>query len=180
MLMVHATTDLGNIHSQLTHTPATLRSLVGDLSADALAYREAEGTWNATEVLYHLIDGEIHDWMPRVRIIMSDGPDKRFTPFDREGGLKRYAGWPAAAALTELDRRRRESLAALAALGLQPADLNRHGIHPEFGPVTLEQLLMCWVTHDLAHVAQIARVLVRDFGERIGPLTKYFSLLRDR
>ena len=52
--------------------------------------------------------------------------------------------------------------------------------HPEFGRVTLEQLLVCWVTHDLAHVAQIARVLVRHFGERIGPWTKYFSLLRDR
>jgi len=178
--MVQTTTDLEAIVSRLTHTPATLRSLVGDLSPDALEYRETEGTWNATEVLYHLIDGEIHDWIPRVRIIMSDGPDKRFTPFDREGGLKRYGSWPAAAALTEFERRRAESLAALAALRLEPADFSRQGIHPEFGRVTLEQLLVCWVTHDLAHVAQIARVLVRHFGERIGPWTKYFSLLRDR
>ena len=178
--MEQTTNDLEEIVSRLAHAPATLRSLVSDLSTDALAYREAEGTWTATEVLYHLIDGEIHDWIPRVRIIMSNGPDKRFTPFDREGGLKRYGSWPAAAALTEFERRRGESLAALAAFRLQAADLNRQGIHPEFGSVTLEQLLMCWVTHDLAHVAQIARVLVRHFGKRIGPWTKYFSLLSDR
>ena len=178
--MVHTATDLGNIHTQLTHTPATLRSMMADLSTDALGYREAEGAWTATEVLYHLIDGEIHDWIPRVRIILSEATDKAFTPFDREGGLKRYSGWSAAAALDEFDRRRRESLAALAGFRLQPADLPRQGIHPEFGPVTLEQLLACWVTHDFAHVAQIARVLVRHFGERLGPWTKYFSLLRDR
>jgi hypothetical protein len=45
-------------------------------------------------------------------------------------------------------------------------------------PVTLGQLLACWVTHDLAHVTQIARVLVRYVGRDVGPWRAYFSLLR--
>jgi hypothetical protein len=51
-------------------------------------------------------------------------------------------------------------------------------MHPELGAVTLRQLLACWVTHDLAHVAQISRVLVRYFGREVGPWRAYFSLLR--
>jgi hypothetical protein len=170
-------TDLDRLHARLSQTPAVLRGLLTDAPADALAFREAPRTWTPLEVLFHVMDGEIDDWMPRVRVIMSDAADKRFAPFDREAGMRRYAGWTAAAALDEFDRLRRESLDALAALHLAPADLARTGIHPEFGRVTLDQLLACWVTHDLAHVAQIARVMVRYQGPAVGPWSKYFSLL---
>jgi len=44
--------------------------------------------------------------------------------------------------------------------------------------VTLEQLLACWATHDMAHVSQISRVLTRAFGRDVGPWRKYFSLLQ--
>lgn len=58
-----------------------------------------------------------------------------------------------------------------------PDVLAREGRHPEFGAVTLEQLLATWVTHDHAHLAQIARVLTRHYGAFVGPWKKYFSLL---
>ena len=45
--------------------------------------------------------------------------------------------------------------------------------------VTLRQLLACWATHDLAHAAQISRLLTRAFGREVGPWVKYFSLLKD-
>jgi hypothetical protein len=45
--------------------------------------------------------------------------------------------------------------------------------------VTAGQLLACWATHDLAHIAQISRSLVRFFGPHVGPWRKYFSLLAD-
>ena len=51
--------------------------------------------------------------------------------------------------------------------------------HPEFGTVTLEQLLATWAVHDMAHVAQISRILTRAFGRYVGPWTRYFSLLKD-
>jgi hypothetical protein len=57
--------------------------------------------------------------------------------------------------------------------------LGRTAIHPELGTVTLAQLLACWVTHDHAHIAQIARVLTRGYGAFVGPWRRYFSLLRD-
>jgi uncharacterized damage-inducible protein DinB len=173
------TCDLNEARRSLAETPATLRHLLGHLSEEALAFREAPDTWSAVEVLRHLADAEVHDWIPRARIIVAGG-DARFTPFDRERGLRDYRDRDGAAMLDEFERLRGESLRAWAALGLSEHDPSARGIHPEFGDVTLGQLLACWVTHDLAHVNQISRVLVRRLGPRIGPWTRYFSLLRQR
>ncbi|MCI0635930.1 MAG: hypothetical protein L0206_18730 [Actinobacteria bacterium] len=48
-------------------------------------------------------------------------------------------------------------------------ELDRHGLHPEFGPVTLRQLLSTWVVHDLNHTGQIVMTLAKRYREAIGP-----------
>ena len=78
---------------------------------DALTWREADGTWNIVEVLSHVADGEITDWMPRVERILAGGG--RFTPFDREGGFTRYRGWTAEALVGEFGQLRRANLEKL-------------------------------------------------------------------
>jgi hypothetical protein len=45
--------------------------------------------------------------------------------------------------------------------------------------VTLAQLLACWATHDLAHIEQISRALVRHRGPDVGPWAKYYRLLNE-
>jgi len=168
------------VQRALSQTPTTLKALAGGLPGAALHFHEATGAWSPLEVIGHMADGEIEDWIPRVRIIMAASGDRTFTPFDREGGLRRYAGWSIDRLLDEFGRLRADSLMALADLRIAPADLGRQGIHPEFGAVTLEQLLATWATHDVAHLAQISRSTVRYFGRHVGPWAKYFSLLRDR
>ncbi|RZK26479.1 MAG: hypothetical protein EOO43_02700 [Flavobacterium sp.] len=56
-------------------------------------------------------------------------------------------------------------------------DLNKNGIHPDLGEVTLEQLLSTWVVHDLTHIAQISRVMAKQYKEVIGPWSAYFRIL---
>jgi hypothetical protein len=114
--------------------------------------------------------------MPRIERILSGGG--RFTPFDREGGFTRYRGWRPEALVGEFGQLRRANLENLDRLDISPVHLRLTGEHPEFGPVTLKQLLACWATHDLAHVAQISRVLTRAWGQDVGPWRKYFSLLQ--
>lgn len=169
--------DLSEVTSRLAQTASTIKTLIDPLPADAIGYREAAGTWSPFEVVCHLADAEITDWMPRVRAILSDG-DRRFPPYDREAGFKRYEGWAIAAVVQEFGYLRRRNIAELATMPIAPA-LARTGVHPEFGSVTLHQLLSTWSTHDLAHVAQIARILVRFHGRDVGPWSKYFSLLAD-
>jgi hypothetical protein len=168
--------DLNTAYDTLARAPVAFRALLAGASPAALAYRERPDAWTAHEVLCHVTDGEVTDWRPRVATIAGDG-DKRFTPFDRVGGHQTYGRWPTGALLDEFERLRRDNLTYLAHLNLDKAALERTGIHPEFGSVTLEQLLSCWVVHDLAHISQIARIFVRHAGPDVGPWKKYFSLL---
>lgn len=50
------------------------------------------------------------------------------------------------------------------------------GIHPEFGRVPLGQHLATWVAHDLGHLAQIARVMAKQYREAVGPWRIYLSV----
>ena len=167
--------SLASIRASLLQAPRIIEGLIASAPKEALAWREGEGAWTCVEVLCHLADGEITDWMPRVERIIDGGG--RFAPYDREGGFTRYRGWTPNALVGEFGQRRRANVEKLDAFALTPAHLRLHGEHPEFGPVTLEQLLACWATHDFAHVAQISRILTRAFGEHVGPWRKYFSLL---
>jgi len=67
--------------------------------------------------------------------------------------------------------------AALAAWRLSDAQLELTGVHPEFGEVTLRQLLATWVAHDLGHIAQIARVMAKQYREAIGPWHAYLPIV---
>ena len=166
---------LADIRGALEQAPRLVEGLVAAAPKDALTWREADGHWNVVEVLCHLADGEITDWMPRLERMLSGGG--RFMPYDREGGFTRYRGWTAEALVGEFGQLRRVNLEKLTVLNLSAPHLRMTGEHPEFGPGTLEQLLATWAAHDMAHVAQLSRILTRSFGRQVGPWKKYFSLL---
>jgi hypothetical protein len=60
---------------------------------------------------------------------------------------------------------------------LTGTDLDRRGRHPELGVVTLRQLLATWVAHDLDHIAQISRVLARQYSDEVGPWRAYLRII---
>jgi uncharacterized damage-inducible protein DinB len=166
---------LSEIRHVLAQTPAALDALLRPLPDMLLDATEGPGTWSPKQVVAHLAWAEIDDWMPRVRRVLAG---EAFTPFDREVGFARYAGWPIETLLDEFRALRATSLSELDSLGLQPDSFQRRGVHPEFGSVTLEQLLATWMTHDFAHLTQVSRVLTRHYGQWIGPWKAYFSALR--
>ena len=65
-------------------------------------------------------------------------------------------------------------------MNLTEADLDKKGLHPQLGEVTLGQLLATWVVHDLDHVAQIARTMAKVYAEAVGPWQEYLSIVHDR
>jgi hypothetical protein len=171
------TLPIADVRGTLTQAPRVVEGLIAGAPRDALEWREEPRAWTPIEVLAHLADGEITDWMPRIERILSGGG--RFTPFDREGGFTRYRGWTAEALVGEFGQLRRANLEKLDQLALTAPHLRLTGEHPEFGTVTLEQLLATWAAHDMAHVAQLSRILTRAFGRYVGPWTRYFSLLKE-
>jgi hypothetical protein len=72
---------------------------------------------------------------------------------------------------------RAENLATLAAWRLTDTELALAGEHPEFGTVTLRQLLATWVVHDLGHIAQTVRVMAKQYRDAIGPWRAYLPIV---
>lgn len=163
----------------LTRTPATLDALLRDLPDVWARANEGPDAWSPFDVVGHLIDGEETDWLPRARIILSDAepPERRFAPFDRLRHLNASADASLNMRLERFAALRHANLAALRALQLTDAQLARTGEHPAFGTVTLAQLLATWVAHDLGHVAQITRVMARQYREAVGPWAAYLPVL---
>ena len=160
----------------LKETPRTLYSLLGSLSEDWTHSNEGKNTWSPFDIVGHLIHGEHTDWIPRLNVILFDD-NKTFIPFDRFAQFENSKGKTLKHLLLEFAVARNENLEYLRSLNLSESDWNKEGIHPELGPVTLQQLIATWVTHDLGHIAQISRVLAKQYKNDVGPWTAYISIL---
>lgn len=163
----------------LSRTPVTLQVLLADLDGRLARGTEGPDTFSPFDVVGHLIDGEEADWIPRARIILARGPDPRFEPYDRFRHRARNAQRSLASLLEEFARLRAGNLDLLRSWKLGAAQLDLPGEHPGLGRVTLRQLLAAWVVHDLGHLAQVARVVAKQYREEVGPWVAYLPVLTD-
>ena len=168
--------DLARSIAILERTPRVLQSLLADLPVEWTAPNEGPDTWSPIDIVGHLIDGEETDWMVRARLIVAQGGSRRFEPFDRERH-RANNGKRLADLLERFADLRARNLRDLAALRLGATQLQLTGEHPEFGDVTLEQLLATWVVHDLGHIAQVARVMAKQYRDAVGPWQAYLPVL---
>ena len=163
----------------LERTPESLRALLDGLPETWVRATEGEGTWSPYDVIGHLIHGERTDWIPRARHILA-GETRAFEPFDRTAQFTESQGKSLGELLATFADLRRQNVAALLGMKLTDDDLDRRGLHPELGDVTLGQLLATWVVHDLDHVTQVARTMAKVYTKATGPWIAYLSILRDR
>jgi hypothetical protein len=161
----------------LARTPATLDSLLRGLPDSWITANEGARTWSPFDVIGHLIHGERTDWIPRARIILEHGDTRAFDKFDRFAQFADSEGRTIGSLLDEFAALRQANLHALEVLGLTEHDLDRPGQHPEFGVVTLRQLLATWVAHDLDHLVQISRVIARQYTDEVGPWRAYLRII---
>jgi hypothetical protein len=172
--MPHSLDDLVTL---LSRTPAALDALLRDLPAAWTDAAEGPGTGSARDIVAHLIFGERTDWIPRAHRLLQAGETVAFEPFDMAGHVPLAAAHALPQLLDLFAAARRESLSALAALHLSPADLERTGRHPVLGVVTLSQLLATWAAHDLTHLHQLSRVLALQCRDDVGPWERFLGVL---
>lgn len=139
---------------------------------------EGGESWSAFDVVGHLIHGERTDWMPRTRLILQFGEGRPFEPFDRLGHVDESRGRSLDELLDTFASLRGANLGELHSLNLQPSDLDRRGLHPSLGTVTLSQLLATWAAHDLSHLHQLARVMAHQYRETVGPWTAFLGVMQ--
>ena len=169
--------DLATGIAVLERTPRTLTAMLGGLTSAWTDATEGPETWSPYVILGHLIHGERSDWIPRVRIVLAQQDDRRFTPYDRAAQFRESEGKSMSDLLDEFAQLRAENLAPLTSWHLSDSELGLTGVHPEFGDVTLRQLLATWVGHDLGHIAQIARVMAKQYRDAIGPWRAYLPIM---
>lgn len=161
----------------LRQTPYTLARMLGDLSDEWTASDGDEDDWAPYDVIGHLIHGEETDWIPRAEIILAQGDDRTFVPFDRFAQFERSEGKSLDDLLTEFAHLRNANIEKLIRWELTSEKLVLKGVHPDFGEVTLSQLLATWVVHDLNHVRQIVTIMARRYADNVGPWKAYTSIL---
>ena len=168
-------TDIINI---LNRTPKVLRELIGGLDERWLHANEGPESWSPHSIVAHLIFVEQNDWIGPLRIILGDQENKNFNPIDREDHLRSAQGRSIESLLLQFEQLRKESLHILSSMDVISDDLAKEGIHPILGALTLAQLLSSWAVHDMTHIAQISRVIAKQYDLEVGPYKPYMGVLK--
>ena len=175
--MMRTEFDVSRAIEVLSATPSTLRSLLGNLS-DEWTRASSPEAWQPFDVVGHLIHGEQTDWIPRARIILDQGENRTFVPFDRFAQFEKSKGKTPTELLDEFERLRWDNIDELHSWELTDEQLDLEGVHPELGRVTLRQLLATWVVHDLNHLRQIVTAIAMRYDGEVGAWKEYLSILK--
>ena len=161
----------------LERTPVVLRTLLAGLDDEWIMNNEGPETFSPFDVLGHLIHGEKTDWVVRAKIILESGLAKPFEPWDRFAQFEASKGKTLQQLLDEFAALRKGNLSWLRSLRLSEVELDKKGLHPLLGEVSLRNLLATWVVHDLTHIAQVTRVMAKQYKGEIGPWSEFFRIL---
>lgn len=161
----------------LHRTPQVLHSLLDNLSDEWIMGNEGPDTFSPFDVVGHLLHGEKTDWPGRIQMILEHGSGKTFEPYDRFAMYEESKGKNMEQLLREFEEERKKNMEWLLGLNLSEEDLDKKGMHPKLGGVTLRQLLSTWVVHDLTHLAQITRVMAKQYKQEMGGWVEFFRLM---
>ena len=163
----------------LTRTPATVRALAAGLGDEWTKPNEGGETFSVFDVVGHLVDGEETDWIARAKIILAQDENRTFEPYDRFRHYERNKGRSLDSLIAEFERLRARNIELLKGWNLDADKLALTGTHPSLGRVTMSQLLAAWVVHDLGHIAQMSRVMAKQYRDEIGPWVPYLPVVTD-
>ena len=169
--------EMNSAFEILSRTPAVLHTLLSGLSEDWLTNNEGPDTFSPYDVVGHMIHGEKTDWVVRAKMILEFGATKTFIPWDRFAQYEESRGRSLNELLDDFALLRKDNIDWLRGLKLTTEDLDKKGMHPKLGTVTLRNLLSTWVAHDLTHIAQITRVMAKQYKSEMGRWPEFFRIL---
>ncbi|HEU5324915.1 MAG TPA: DinB family protein [Candidatus Limnocylindria bacterium] len=163
----------------LRRTPELLTALLAGLPEAWTDTPDTPDGWRPRDVVGHLITAEVDDWLPRTQRILEHGTAVPFDPMDRTAMFERDADATLDELLDRFAALRAENLGRFEALAHE-GDLDRQGMHPALGEVTLGNLLATWAVHDLNHLGQIVAGLAGSHDAEVGPWKQYLGILLRR
>ena len=167
------TTDL------LRRTPAVLRALLAGIDNAWTDTPDVDGGWRPRDVVGHLISAETNNYLARAERILESGTAVPFDTFDRFQHVERDSDRSLDTLLDVFASLRKENLGRIAKR-ISAADLDRKGMHPALGEVTIRQLLSTWAVHDLDHTAQVFAGMAGSHDAAVGEWKQYLGILLRR
>jgi len=155
----------------LAASSALIESEFKALGDDA-GWHPAPGEWCARAVVGHLIEAEKRGFAGRIRIILAEDHPK-LQAWDQVGVEKQRND---CARLTdsvwmEFMGLRHDSVTLVRSL--RSADLDRAGVHPKVGELTVRWLLHEWVSHDRNHTKQMLSIAQERVWPHMGNSQKF-------
>lgn len=161
----------------LEKTPNVISAMLQNLSEDWTHNNEGGNTWTVKEVVAHLIVCEETEWLTRAKIILSEAIEKKLTPINMQAHFEIAENNDLSFLLKKFHELRKRNIAGLLSFNLQESDFAKTALHPELGEVNLVHVISTWATHDLSHIAQIARVMAKQYKDIVGGFRKYQRVL---
>ena len=147
--------DTEPLLEELETIVAKLRVAIRGLDSATLHRAEAPGRWSPAEVIRHLADLELV-YAVRIRMAIAES-DPLLPALAQTDWMMHLGEIDVEESLSLLGVLRRSTVNLVRRLG--PAVLGRGGRHPEFGGLTVEEMLQRIASHDTRHVAQIERTV---------------------
>lgn len=158
-----------NVQAVLSTTPERWLRLVDTLPIDLLTRPPVAGEWSALDCLRHLLDAERSLFPVRFRAFLTGQDFSAFNPRQQHADTEAQTPEQLVAAFAHS---RQENLLLLKSV--EDDDLERTAQHPQFGTVTLAQMLHTWAAHDLMHTVQAERALMQPFIPGCGGWRAFF------
>ena len=133
--------------------PATFRSLVSGRSDGELDTAYRPGGWTVRQVVHHVPDSHMNAYIRMKVAITEDAPAIKAYDEAKWAELPEAKTGPAEMSVALLDALHRRWVMFLRAL--PDADFGRTYVHPELGPVTLDEALALYAWHGRHHTAHI-------------------------
>jgi hypothetical protein len=125
------------------------------ISETDLGRPEGDGRWSVLAVLAHLADFEALG-VVRLRMVLGQD-DPKLPALAQEAMVATHHGETLASLVEQLGFHRRQRLALAARL--DESQRARTGVHPDYGPLSIDELLRRAEVHQEKHLGQIVRIV---------------------
>ena len=123
------------------------------LPAEGATFHPAPGEWCVNEVVGHIVEAEQRGFAGRIKIIVGENePNLRTWDSAAVAKERKDCARQPSELKDELLAVRKESVRMVRSL--KPEQMERGGLHPEVGRLTVDELLHEWVHHDGNHLKQ--------------------------
>jgi len=138
---------------ELRTLPARARAAVAGLSPAQLDEPYRPGGWSSRQIVHHVANAHMHAYLRMKFVLIEQHPTVKPWDQDTWEAMDDERHGPVEPSLAILDGVHARMAEVLSRV--QPGQWGRTALHPEYGIITLRQLLDTYVKHGAHHVEQI-------------------------